>query len=84
VTQRSLRITSGTLLSLTILMGKGGNVGLTDKLRAAQKKEGLVYPEKAPGDASAPKATTAPAAQPVPVTTPPAAPEKAAAPVPAQ
>ena len=73
-----------TTISLTILMGKGGNVGLTDKLRAAQTKEGLVYPEQAPGTATAPNAaTTAPAQQP-PVTTPAATPEKAAAPVPAQ
>ena len=76
-----------TTISLTILMGKGGNVGLTDKLRAAQKKEGLVYPEQVPGaavPAKAPEAgTPAPAQQP-PATTTPVAPEKAAAPVPAQ
>ena len=65
-----------TTISLTILMGKGGNVGLTDKLRAAQTREGLLYPEQAPG--ATPAATTT-----VPATTP-AAPEKAAAPVPAQ
>ena len=67
-----------TTISLTILMGKGGNVGLTDKLRAAQKKEGLVYPEQAPGTV-APKAETAPVQQ-APVTTP----AKAAVPAPAQ
>ena len=48
-----------TTISLTILMGKGGDVGLTDKLREAQKKEGLVYPEQMPGTA-APKAEQAP------------------------
>jgi len=48
-----------TTISLTILMGKGGNVGLTDKLKAAQKQEGLVYPEQIPGTGAAPQAADA-------------------------
>ena len=53
-----------TTLTLTILMGKGGDVGLSDKLRAAQKRDGLLFPEETPGTPKAKTEEAAPVAVP--------------------